>query len=79
MGKLPILSGVVPDHKEVGIKKDLFDADLLNFLPEMLIEHNGPHYKAPEIKFNEFMGMIIVNFFEDHRNSGRMLKSLGLR
>lgn len=66
-------------HLHVGIKRDLFNADLLDFLPEKLIEHDGPHYKAPEMKFNEFMGMIIVNFFSDHRNSGRMLRSLGLR
>ncbi len=63
-------------HLHVGIKKDYFNADLLDLVPPELIEHSGPHYKAPEMNFNEFMGIIIVNFFADHRNCKRMLKSL---
>ena len=64
-------------HLHVGIKKDA-DKKLLELLPNELIEHGGPHYKASEINFNEFIGMIIVNFFGDHRNCERMLRRLGL-
>lgn len=64
-------------HLHVGIKKDA-DEELLELLPKELIEHGGPHYKAPEINFNEFMGMIVVNFFGYHKNCKRMLRSLGL-
>jgi hypothetical protein len=62
-------------HLHVGIKKDA-DKNLLGLLPEELLEHGGPHYKAPEMDFREFMGMIIVNFFEDHKNCERMLRRL---
>lgn len=64
-------------HLHVGIKKDA-DEELLELLPKELIEHGGPHYKAPEMDFNEFMGMIVVNFFDYHKNCKRMLRSLGL-
>ncbi len=64
-------------HLHVGIKKDA-DKKLLELLPGELIEHGGPHYKAPKMNFNEFMGMIIVNFFENHRNCERMIRSLRL-
>lgn len=64
-------------HLHVGIKKDA-DRKLLELLPDELIEHGGPHYKAPETNFNEFMGMVIVSFFANHRNYEKMLRSLGL-
>ncbi|PWB54340.1 MAG: hypothetical protein C3F06_04625 [Candidatus Methanoperedenaceae archaeon] len=64
-------------HLHVGIKKDA-DKNLLGLLPDELLEHGGPHYKAPEMNFSEFMGMIIVNFFEDHRYCEKMLRSLRL-
>jgi hypothetical protein len=64
-------------HLHVGIKKDA-DKELLELLPNELIEHGGPHYKAPRMNFNEFMGMIIVNFFDYHRYCERMLRSLGV-
>ncbi len=64
-------------HLHVGIKKDA-DKNLLELLPSELIEHDGPHYKAPEMNFNEFIGMIVVNFFADHRNCERMLRGLRL-
>lgn len=64
-------------HLHVGIKKDA-GRKLLELLPNELIEHGGPHYKAPEMNFNEFMGMVIVSFFANHRNCERMLRSLGL-
>lgn len=64
-------------HLHVGIKKDA-NKKLLEMLPNELFEHNGPHYKAPEMKFNEFIGIIIGNFFKNHRNCERMLRSLEL-
>ena len=63
-------------HLHVGIKKDA-NEKLLELLPNELIEHGGPHYKVSEISFNEFMAMIIVNFFDGHRNCDNMLKNLG--
>lgn len=33
---------------------------------------------APKMEFTDFIGIIIVNFFRDHKNSKKMLKSLGL-
>lgn len=57
--------------------KEHADDSLLGSLPEPLIEHKGPHFVAPRISFNQFMGVIIVNFFENNRNCKRMLKSLG--
>lgn len=66
-------------HLHVGIMKEHADDTLLESLPEPLIEHKGPHFIAPRISFNQFMGIIIVNFFnEDNRNCDRMLRSLGL-
>ena len=64
-------------HLHVGIRKDS-NKKLLELLPNELMEHGGPHYKAPEMDFNEVMGIIIVNFFDNHRNCRRMLGSLGL-
>jgi hypothetical protein len=61
----------------VGIKKDA-NKKLLDLLPEELIEHGGPHYMAPKMKLNDFMGMIIVNFFKNHQNRKKMLSNLGL-
>ena len=63
-------------HLHVGIKKDA-DEKLLELLPNELIEHNGPHYKVQEITINEFMGMIIENYFDEHRNRDKILKNLG--
>ena len=65
------------NHLHVGIKK-VADKKLLDILPDELIEHGGPHYMAPEMKFNDFMGMIIVNYFDNHKNRNRMMKALGL-
>lgn len=66
-------------HLHVGIMKEHADDILLESLPEPLIEHKGPHFMAPIISFEQFMGMIIVNFFnEDNRNCERMLRNLGL-
>ncbi|VVB89227.1 Uncharacterised protein [uncultured archaeon] len=62
-------------HLHVGIKKDA-NKNLSELIPKELLEHGGPHYKAPKIDFNELMGMIIVNFFENHRNCERMIRSL---
>jgi hypothetical protein len=33
---------------------------------------------APKMKLNDFMGMIIVNFFRDHNNRKKMLSNLRL-
>jgi len=66
------------NHLHVGILKKFANRNLLDLLPEELLEHKGPHFKSPEIKFNEFLGMIIVCFFSNHKNSEEMLKSLGL-
>ena len=63
-------------HLHVGIKKDA-NKKLLELLPNELFEHGGPHYKVSELNFNEFVGMIIVNFFNNHKNCEMMLKSLG--
>jgi hypothetical protein len=63
-------------HLHVGIKKDT-NEKLWKLLPKELKEHGGPHYKVSEISFNEFMGMIIVNFFKYHRNLDNMLINLG--
>ncbi len=65
------------NHLHVGIKKAA-DRKLLGFLPDELIEHGGPHYMAPEMKFNDFLGMIIVNYFDNHRNRDKMLRALGV-
>jgi hypothetical protein len=65
-------------HLHVGIMKKHADGGLLNLLPEELIEHKGPHFKAPEMKFHEFMGIIVANFFTDHKNCEKMLRSLWL-
>jgi hypothetical protein len=35
-------------------------------------------YKAPEMKFNDFLGMIIVNYFDNHKNRDKMLRALGV-
>jgi len=66
------------NHLHVGILKKYANGNLLDLLPEELKEHKGPHFKAPEIKFNEFMGMIIVCFFADHRSCEEMIRSLGV-
>jgi len=59
--------------------KEHADGTLLGYLPEPLIEHKGPHFMAPKISFNQFIGIIIVNFFnEDNKDCESMLKSLGL-
>lgn len=65
------------NHLHVGIKKTA-DKKLLDILPDELLEHGGPHYMAPEMKFNDFMGIIIVNYFDNHKNRNRMMKPLGL-
>lgn len=65
------------NHLHVGMKK-ITDRKLLELLPDELIEHGGPHYMAPEMKFNDFVGMIIVNYFDDHRNRDKMLRALGV-
>lgn len=65
------------NHLHVGMKK-IADKKLLDILPDELIEHNGPHYMAPEMKFNDFMGMIIVNYFDNHKNRKRMMRALEL-
>jgi len=65
------------NHLHVGMKK-VADRKLLDILPDELIEHGGPHYMAPEMKFNDFMGMIIVNYFDNHKNRNRMMRALGL-
>ncbi len=65
------------NHLHVGIKKVTY-RELLDILPDELIEHGGPHYMAPEMKFNDFMGMIIVNYFDNHKNRKRMIRALGL-
>jgi hypothetical protein len=54
------------------------DKRFLDILPSELIEHGGPHYMAPEMKFNDFLGMIIVNYFDNHRNRDKMLRALGV-
>ncbi len=65
------------NHLLVGIKKAA-DKKLLDILPGELLEHGGPHYMAPGMKFNDFMGMIIVNYFDNHKTRNRMMKALGL-
>ncbi len=65
-------------HLHVGIMKKHANGDLLNLLPEELIEHKGPHFKAPEIRFHDFMGIIVANFFIGHENCEEMLGRLGL-
>ncbi|MCX9026965.1 MAG: hypothetical protein OIN86_02135 [Candidatus Methanoperedens sp.] len=63
------------NHLHVGMKK-IADKKLLELLPDELIEHGGPHYIAPEMKFNDFLGMIVVNYFDNHRYSDKMLRAL---
>jgi hypothetical protein len=65
------------NHLHVGIKKAA-DKRFLDILPSELIEHGGPHYMAPEMKFNDFLGMIIVNYFDNHKNRDKMLRALGV-
>lgn len=65
-------------HLHVGIMKEHADESLLRLLPGKLIEHEGPHFKAPEMEFHEFMGMIIANFFSEHDDCEEMLGNLGL-
>lgn len=66
-------------HLHVGIMKKHAGRGLLDLLPEELLEHKGPHFKAPEMKFHEFMGIIVANFFSGHKNYEKMLISLGRR
>jgi len=65
------------NHLHVGIKKAA-DKRFVDILPCELIEHGGPHYMAPKMKFNDFMGMIIVNYFDNHINRDKMLRALGI-
>ncbi len=66
-------------HLHVGIMRENADEILLQCLPEKLIEHKGPHFKAPKMNFHEFMGIIIANFFaEDEDECKKILKGLGL-
>ena len=62
-------------HLHVGITKNAND-DLIDLLPSELIEHGGPHYKVQEISINEFMLMIIVNYFYNHKNCDTMIEKL---
>ena len=66
-------------HLHVGIMKDYFDKKMLEMLPKELIEHNGPHYMAPEIDFFNLMGLIVANFFIEHRDCVKMLTNLGCK
>lgn len=62
-------------HLHVGIMRGHADESLF---PEKLIEHKGPHFKAPQMKFHEFMGIIVANFFaEDESCQEQMLRNLG--
>jgi hypothetical protein len=63
-------------HLHVGIRKNA-NKKLLELLPYELIEHNGPHYKVQEITINEFMGVIIENYFEKDKNHDEILERLG--
>ncbi len=65
-------------HLHVGIMKKYANGNLIGLLPEELIEHKCPHFKAPEMKIHEFMGIIVVSFFADHKNCEKMLRRLGL-
>jgi len=58
----------------VGIMKGHAESSV----PEKLIEHKGPHFKAPQIEFNEFMGIIVANFFSEYEDCEDMLRNLGL-
>ncbi len=65
------------NHLHVGMKK-IADKKLLDILPDELIEHGGPHYMAPEMKFKDFMGIIMINYFDNHKNCNRMMRALGI-
>jgi len=65
-------------HLHVGIMKDYANGGLLDKIPEKLKDHKGPHFKAPEMNFHEFMGIIVANFFSDHRDYEYMLEHLRL-
>ena len=65
-------------HLHVGIRKHA-NNNLSESLPSELIEHGGPHYKVSEISINEFMCMIIVNYFNDHKNHDKMIENLGFQ
>jgi hypothetical protein len=58
-------------HLHVGVKKE--KSSLIKGIPELL-DHNGPHYKAPPITIDEMVGMIIVNFFSDDNDLVEKLK-----
>lgn len=58
-------------HLHVGVKKE--KGSLIKEIPELL-DHNGPHYKAPPITIDEMVGMIIVNFFSDDNGLVEKLK-----
>lgn len=73
------------NHWHVGIKKNkglfplLGQHDLLEKFPLELIDHDGPHYKAPDMDFHYFLGIIIVNFYDDDKTECKnMLEGLGL-
>jgi len=65
-------------HLHVGILKEHANDDLLSQLPSELLEHKGPHFIAPEMSFYNFMGIILVNFFEKHDDCEEMIRNLGL-
>jgi hypothetical protein len=65
-------------HLHVGITKHA-NNNLIELLPSELIEHGGPHYKVSEISINDFMCMIIVNYFNDHKNHDKMIENLGFQ
>lgn len=65
------------NHLHVGIMKEHADESLLRLLPEKLIDHKGPHFKAPDMEFHGFMGIIVANFFSEHDDCGEMLRNLG--
>jgi len=58
------------NHLHVGVKK-IAGKKLLELLPDELIEHGGPHYMAPKMKLNDFMGMIIVNYFYEFKSANQ--------
>jgi len=62
------------NHLHVGIMKEYAESSL----PEKLLEHKGPHFKAPQMEFHEFMGIIVANFFSEHDDCEDMLRNLGL-
>jgi len=62
------------NHLHVGIMKEHAESSL----PEKLLEHKGPHFKAPQMEFHEFMGIIVANFFTEHDDCEEILRNLGL-